>query len=57
MCDYRFFGKASHRLSLPNLNNLTIFKNDSAVVGVGNEIGWLTIYSCLSFHVIIIGSK
>lgn len=33
----RFFGKASHRLSLPNLTNLSIFKSDSADVN-SNEI-------------------
>jgi len=36
----RFFGKASNRLSLPNLANLSIFKNESTDAD-GNEIGQL----------------
>jgi len=39
-CDYRLFGKASNRLSLPNLANMSIFKNEAVDID-GNEIGQL----------------
>ena len=43
----RLFGKASHRLSLPNLANMSIFKSDSADVD-DNEMGQLQLFALSS---------